>query len=318
MNLSPNLEKIEKILAMPDVAKDSLSKAFGTLDKVGMEAIELPVTVENEGRIVQMPAKADVFVNLIDPKAKGIHMSRLYIGLQNKLEHTVLNPRNLKELLEDFVESHQGISNAAFLKITYDHMCKRPSLMSANKGWRTYPVTYIASHIDGQFQLELETRVVYSSTCPCSAALARQIIQNHFADSFSDKENFTRDEVYQWLGKSDSIIATPHSQRSHATVKVKLSNDIKQVDIIDLIDLIEKSLQTAVQAAVKREDEQEFARLNGSNPLFCEDAARTVRAVLEEFKEFDDYYLKVQHFESLHPHDAVAVVTKNIEGGYTA
>ena len=35
------------------------------------------------------------------------------------------------------------------------------------------------------------------------------------------------------------------------------------------IDIVEESLQTVVQAAVKREDEQEFARLNGKTYCFA-------------------------------------------------
>ena len=48
------------------------------------------------------------------------------------------------------------------------------------------------------------------------------------------------------------------------------------------IDRIESSLKTPVQAAVKREDEQEFARLNGQNLMFCEDAARRLQHELDK------------------------------------
>ena len=37
---------------------------------------------------------------------------------------------------------------------------------------------------------------------------------------------------------------------------------------------MEAALGTPVQTAVKREDEQAFARLNGRNLMFCEDAPR--------------------------------------------
>ena len=312
MNSKPNID------IMPDVANETLSKVFGTLEKAGMEKIELPITIENEGRVLQVPAQADVFVNLIDPRAKGIHMSRLYIKMQDKLEHNILTPVVLKELLEDFVDSHEGISDTAYLKVTYEHMCKRPSLKSDNTGWRSYPVTYSAVLEKGVFSLEVKTRVVYSSTCPCSAALARQLIQKEFLKQHEEQEDFNKEEIYEWLGKGSSIIATPHSQRSFAQLKVKLGHSTENFQILKLISLVEDALKTSVQSTVKREDEQEFARLNGSNPLFCEDSARLVRAALEDVSEYQDYYAKVQHFESLHPHDAVAVVTKGIKGGYQA
>ena len=42
---------------------------------------------------------------------------------------------------------------------------------------------------------------------------------------------------------------------------------------LDLIDRIEDALKTPVQTAVKREDEQAFALLNGENLMFCEGVA---------------------------------------------
>jgi GTP cyclohydrolase I len=64
-----------------------------------------------------------------------------------------------------------------------------------------------------------------------------------------------------------------------------------------------------VQTAVKREDEQAFAELNAANLMFCEDAARRVAAALSGDERVERYDVRVAHFESLHPHDAVARVS---------
>ena len=60
---------------------------------------------------------------------------------------------------------------------------------------------------------------------------------------------------------------------------------------------------------MKREDEQAFAELNAANLMFCEDAARRVAAVLSADPRVDHFDATVSHFESLHPHDAVARVS---------
>ena len=73
----------------------------------------------------------------------------------------------------------------------------------------------------------------------------------------------------------------------------------------------EERLSTAVQAAVKRKDEQEFARLNASHLMFSEDAARILKFGLEKHPEIKDFELKVSHQESLHPHNAVAYARKS-------
>ena len=73
-----------------------------------------------------------------------------------------------------------------------------------------------------------------------------------------------------------------------------------------------------MQTAVKREDEQAFARLNAANLMFCEDAARRVHNALNDASHVADFWIRASHFESLHPHNAVAVTTKGVAGGYSA
>ena len=82
------------------------------------------------------------------------------------------------------------------------------------------------------------------------------------------------------------------------------------------LDLLEGKLKTPVQAAVKREDEQEFARLNGQNLMFCEDSGRKIKGALLADDRVEDFWVRINHFESLHGHDAVAVVTAGIPDGY--
>ena len=77
-------------------------------------------------------------------------------------------------------------------------------------------------------------------------------------------------------------------------------------------------MKTPVQTAVKREDEQAFARLNGQNLMFCEDAARRMQKALDEDERISDFWVRASHFESLHPHNAVAVATKGVTGGYSS
>ena len=111
-------------------------------------------------------------------------------------------------------------------------------------------------------------------------------------------------------------MATPHSQRSDARILVRLRDGLEDFPITDIIDRVESTLATPVQTAVKREDEQEFARLNGQNLMFIEDAGRKLKDSLDEQAAVTDFWVRVEHHESLHAHDAVGVFTKGVEGGY--
>ncbi len=304
---------------MPDIANSAQAQTEGKLDRVGMSNIELPLMVQTDDCVPQqVSAKAEVFVNLGDPQAKGIHMSRLYLQLDQLSTDSELTLNTLTELLNGFIQSHHELSQQAYVKFEFDYHLRRKSLISEKRGWKAYPVTIIGQLIDTHLTFEMQVKVPYSSTCPCSAALARQLIQREFANTYSQQTEVNKDEVMNWLGSTKGIVATPHSQRSVVDVKVKLNKSNKSFPVIELIDLVESTLKTPVQAAVKREDEQEFARLNGQNLMFCEDAARQLQHVLIPEIKFDDFWLRVNHYESLHAHDAVSITSKGIKGGYSA
>ena len=306
------------VRAMPDVANEAQPAVAGTLEWVGMGNIDVPVTLAGtDGTAVRTPARVSAYVNLRQPDVRGIHMSRLYLHVDKHLSGEPLTPCSIRRLLRDFLESHSELSDRAMVRISFDHLVRRPALKSDNSGWKSYPLTIAGVMDKGQFSLEVGCEVVYSSTCPCSAALARQLIQERFGEDFARGKPLDYDAVVNWLGSEQGICATPHSQRSIAEVRVKLAPSFG-FPIVELIDRVEAALQTPVQTAVKREDEQAFALLNGENLMFCEDAARRIQVALARDEHIVDFWIRATHQESLHPHDAVAVAVKGVPGGYDA
>lgn len=286
-------------LKLPDIAAQTQEYAL-PLNWVGMCGIAQPV--QFEGRTAA--ATVDAGVSLVDGSSRGIHMSRLYLALES-LEHQPLSPLTIRKLLADFLSSHEGLSSAAYLRLRFEHLLKRPALISPLEGWKSYAVAVDAKIENEMFHVELSVSIPYSSTCPCSAALARQLIQQQFQAQFSS-ELVDKSAVLQWLGSAEGIIATPHSQRSYAQIQVRLRSNQQVLPITELIDRIEASLGTAVQTAVKRADEQAFALANGQNLMFCEDAARRLYKALRQIEWSTAFKLRVEHAESLHAHDAVA------------
>src|SRR3982751_5287922 len=169
------------------------------------------------------PPRAAAGGNLTQPQARGIHMSRLYLHVDQALAAEPVTPCSVRRLLRDFLDSHAGLSDRAMVRIAFDHLLRRPALKSDNAGWKAYPVWISGKMEKSQFALELGCRVVYSSTCPCSAALARQLIQERFGNDFARGKPLDYEAVVAWLGSEQGICATPHSQRSVAQVRVKLA-----------------------------------------------------------------------------------------------
>ncbi len=290
---------------LPDVAFESAALARA-LDWVGMEGIALPVRLNDRG--LQAAARVDVGVNLRDPERRGIHMSRLYLQLQQALPQARLSALELDALLSGLVESQQGVADRVELVIHYDHLLERPALVSANRGWKSYPVRLSSLHGPEGSRHQLSIRVEYSSTCPASAALSRELNAAAFAREFGEGE-VDADAVRDWLASKPGLAATPHAQRSIAEVEVALTPGFEQLPVAALADAIEQAFGTPVQTAVKREDEQAFARANAENLMFCEDAARRVGAALAALPWVREWSARVAHLESLHAHDAVARVS---------
>ncbi|MBG11683.1 MAG: GTP cyclohydrolase I FolE2 [Alcanivorax sp.] len=309
----------ETTKSMPDVATNSMVEHIhSTLDWVGMSEIHLPARI-SDTLAGERPVSTSIqaYVNLSNPDAKGIHMSRLYLMLEETFGDHSVSAYSIRKLLQNFLDSHEGLSDRGFVQFDFEYSMRRPALKSSYSGWKSYPVTIKATLAPDGMRMELAVEVPYSSTCPCSAALARQLIQEQFRKDFEGEGSVDMEKVFEWLGTEEGIMATPHSQRSVAQVRVLLDTDCDEAfPITALIDSIEGALKTPVQTAVKRVDEQEFAKLNGQNLMFCEDSARRLKRALDCQPCYQDFWLRVNHLESLHAHNAVAIATKEVENGY--
>ena len=296
----------QKLCTLPDVAADVKAKVAGKLAWVGMSEIEMPINLNADAPIPPTIARVRAEVSLDDESKRGIHMSRLYLACDEMFSHQAIDFSSLAKLTESFLISHADLSQNALVEVDFDALIRRKALVSDNSGWRSYPVTLLLVREKDQIKhIELDFSVTYSSTCPCSAALARTLIQENFENTFN-KDSLNYDKILAWIGSEQGINATPHAQRSTAHIRTILKPDCAQIPLIKYINVVESVLKTVVQAAVKREDEQEFARINAQNLLFCEDAARRIKHSLLQEKDIDGFWLRVHHHESLHPHDATA------------
>lgn len=290
---------------LPDVSVTEAAVMTSALPQVGMAAIDLPVTLADALQRPFAHARVRATVNLPLPHIKGIHMSRLYQLLMPLGEAERLCPVRLHSLLRAMIASHEDCgSNAAEVCFELQLLVPKAALTTADLGgWSAYPLQLRASLDAAGVHMQARLSVGYSSTCPCSAALVRQLISDRFRQQFGGQSALTTTEVCDWLQQYGTL-ATPHSQRSRADVLVSIDPHAADFGLPALLERVENALQTPLQTAVKRADEQAFAALNGSNTMFVEDAARRIKAALTGY--YDAFVIDVSHLESLHPHDAIA------------
>ncbi|MFP8968035.1 GTP cyclohydrolase FolE2 [Pokkaliibacter sp. CJK22405] len=296
---------------LPDTARQPLNSAMPSLEWVGMESIFLPIRLNEIDGMRHSQAQVSIGVDLPGSRngPKGIHMSRLY-ALAQEMATQPLTPVALDLLLARAIASHDECQSLlARSEWHFDFYLSRPALVTAERsGWQRYPVRILGEHNAhlGESQISLEVDLHYSSTCPCSAALSRQYLADAFLQAFAENasDTLTLARVYDWLQAHGSM-ATPHSQRSIATLQLPIAADAHHWGLPELITLAEDLLQTPVQTLVKRADEQAFAVRNGSQLMYVEDASRILLQGLQQ-AGFTQVSVKVQHQESLHAHDAVA------------
>ena len=168
-------------------------------------------------------ARADVQVDLPAPHVKGIHMSRLYRLLDGLDDGAALSPAGLQRVLHAMVDSHRDCdTRSARLRLRFDLLARRAALVTDGlAGWKAYPVRLDATLTGSRFALRAQVTVVYSSTCPCSAALSRHWVEQAFLAAFGRDDRVEPAAVAAWL-KRHATAATPHSQRSEAVVSVAL------------------------------------------------------------------------------------------------
>ncbi len=283
-----------------DAIKKSSETDLIPLKWVGMEAVTLPVTVLLDGVKSRVPCSFDIFVNLINP-SKGIHMSRLYEILNQYIQAHFLSLQGLRELLDQCVLSQNGLSSDAKILVSLSMPMVMTTLESKRSYLKSVPLKCVFTKAKNAITTEIQFELDYSSTCPQSAALAQQLTVSEM-----EKQNLqTGPEIINWI-KQRGFIATPHAQRSQASVSIFFRDEFEFSDFPNLFLQMGNCLGTPTQGLVKRVDEQEFARLNANNLMFCEDAARKLTVFLKESSEVLSGSGKVTHLESLHSHNAVS------------
>ena len=275
---------------LPDMM-DSAAAIEGAdvaIQQVGVSNFRLPLRFATKsGSPVALEARVTGTVSLA-AGLKGINMSRI-VRTFYESQDEVFTPDTLRTVLTAYRKRLGG--RDARLQVRFAYPMQQRALRSGLAGWQYYEAAY-EGRIDakGRFRRFVHFDFVYSSACPCS-------------DELSEHARFQR-----------GIYSIPHSQRSKARVVVEIARG-RKLTLEDLHAHCVAGLRTETQVMVRREDEQAFAELNGAHSKFVEDAARLLYEQLAKDKRIADFEITCAHLESLHSHDAVAVVCKGVPGG---
>lgn len=279
----------EYLDSMPDLQNEDFVGI--PIDFVGIHNFHLPIRIkEKSGDTQEVMASITGMVSL-DANHAGINMSRIIRSFY-KSKDDVFDINKLEEVLRNYQKDLKTFD--AHILMNFKYRIWQDALRSTKDdgtpegGWQYYNITFDCNlDVSGEFKKIMHMDYVYSSACPCSTALS-----NHAA-------------------LSRGVYGIPHSQRSNARISIEFD---ELIWIEDVLDMCNQALTTETLVFCKRQDEQAFAEKNGAQPKFVEDAIRYLANVLNENTKVKDYKVICSHQESLHSHDAAAVITKGIPG----
>jgi len=240
------------------------------INKVGIR--EMYSEVEFNNKVI--PGNFSMYVSLISNK--GIHMSRLPQVILEK-SPIQINKDYLKNVLDTMGERSGDFCEDYYIKISFDYLRKIFSPVTHLKHPVRVPIKIKVEKKNNEYKFYLEAIVSYTSLCPCSKEISEY---------------------------------SAHNQRSEATITVELGAMDYFSAIKKLIDAVENTSSCRIYGLLKREDEKYVTEKAYENPRFVEDMSRGVAEQLDKLidREIKDYSIVINHFESIHQHNAVAIL----------
>jgi GTP cyclohydrolase I len=204
---------------------------------------------------------------------KGTHMSR-FLEVLN--EHSgPITPQQIPEITES-IRRRLGAADA-HLEATFTYFIRKHAPVTRMPGMMDYRVTFACSA--GRVNdFVMTVRAPATSLCPCSKEISR-------------------------FGA--------HNQRCEIEASVRLRPGGPTLWIEELAAIIERAASMELFAVLKRPDEKFVTEAAYENPKFVEDIVRDLALALDQDDRITWYSIASENFESIHNHNAYALLTRD-------
>jgi GTP cyclohydrolase I len=164
------------------------------------------------------------------------------------------------------------------IELSFPYFMRKRAPVSGLESIMSYDCV-ISAELAHHLAISVRVEVPVHTLCPCSRELAR---------------------------------VSAHNQRGVISISVGIT---KFVWIEDLIEIAEAAASSPVYSLLKREDEKYITEHAYDNPRFVEDVVREVALRLERLPDLRYYSVEAENMESIHNHNAYAVIEKRYDGG---
>jgi len=245
------------------------------INKVGIKDVVYPIRILTKSNSYQHSI-ANIKLSIQLPASnRGTHMSR-FIEIIEKHKADI-NGKTVKEIIKDITKVLD--CKQAEIELTFPYFIEKRSPVSRLSSIMATTCGYKNIIDNGNIESSLIVEVIVTTLCPCSKEISKY---------------------------------GAHNQR--ATVRL----EVTEKDFVwfeDLIDLIEQCASAPIYPLLKRVDEKFVTEQAYDNPKFVEDLVREVYfKLIEKYKsKISKVRIEVQSDESIHLHEAFAVIEKEIK-----
>lgn len=241
------------------------------IDRVGVKDLRYPIQIRDKDHSLQSTVATVQLTVDLPHHFKGTHMSR-FVEVLNS-HGPVLHVDNIRDILTQLTERLQ--SDCAHVDFEFPFFLEKKAPATGAKGLMDYVARFNATLEKGQMDFVVTTVVPVTTLCPCSKAIS---------------------------------IHGAHNQRGEVTLAVRCT---KPMWIEDMIRLVEDCASSELYSLLKRPDEKVVTERAYENPVFVEDLVRNVASRCEQDANILWYKVEAENFESIHNHNAYALIEKH-------
>jgi GTP cyclohydrolase I len=241
------------------------------INRVGVKSLRFPVEVrEKNGEAQRTIATVALAVDL-PHHYKGTHMSR-FVEVLNS-HGKCLDVRSMAALPRELLERLDA--RRAHVEFEFPFFRSKAAPVTGKEGMMDYEVRFsVEAEKDGAIDFVLTVMVPVTTLCPCSKAISAR---------------------------------GAHNQRGLVTYSIRFSDPVW---IEDAVELVERSASSELYSLLKRPDEKEVTERAYDHPVFVEDLVRNVASRSDAHATITWYRVEAENFESIHNHNAYAVIEK--------
>lgn len=240
------------------------------IDRVGIKDLRYPIQIRDKDHAVQSTIATVQLTVDLPHHFKGTHMSRFVEVLAS--HGAILHVDNIRDILQQLTARLE--SDCAHVDFEFPYFLEKKAPATGAVGVMDYTARFNATLEKKKMDFVVTVAVPVTTLCPCSKAIS---------------------------------LRGAHNQRGLATLSIRFK---KPMWIEDMIRLVEDSASSELYSLLKRPDEKAVTERAYDNPVFVEDLVRNIALRCEKDKNITWYRVEAENFESIHNHNAYALIEK--------